>query len=401
MENIVRQRVRMNNYHNEIMSKLGITAVGNVNSAFYGATQAAKNYFMTEGTQQYDPLKAQVLSVMATEIEQASISSKKAEIKAGDARVVDLGTMLNKAQAGGLGMPGEESYDELSDWLHKYMDKGKVIKQYENISRRTDLVNYAGGKYNFDIATQADEIFDFMIDQTIQTYSEVWTNDTTKPIAQAYKWLGTGSARPETMKALRGQISSNDSNAARIIAAITNHVSNGPNVIPQNPVNSSSSAVNQTVQNSIQKISTNLNSNSSNTLKKISAKAASVEGGGVGMALGVAVLGLAAGLITAGYASGNPLNDANPETVTQEPTARPAGGPTFSTTPQMAPNNTGGYIINIKGDTKEGNRQLKRAMKQAAKQSTGGGVNINMSLRTSQPGGYDDRDIENILNEYI
>ena len=402
MENIVRQRVRMNNYHNEIMSKLGITAVGNVNSAFYGATQAAKNYFMTEGTQQYDPLKAQILSVMATEVEQASISSKKAEIKAGDARVVDLGTMLNKAQNGGLGIKGEESYDELSDWLHKYMDKGKVIKQYENISRRTDLVNYAGGKFNFNIETQADEIFDFMIDQTIQTYSEIWTNDTTKPIAQAYKWLGTGSARPGTMQALRGQISSDSSNAARVIAAITNHVSSGPSVIPQNPVNSSSSAVNQVVQNSIQQMSQNLSNNqTNNTLKKISAKAASIEGGGVGMALGVAVLGLAAGLITAGYASGNPLNDANPETVTQEPTARPAGGPTFSTTPQMAPNNTGGYIINIKGDTKEGNRQLKRAMKEAAKQSTGGGVNINMSLRTSQPGGYDDRDIENILNEYI
>ena len=65
---------------------------------------------------------------------------------------------------------------------------------------------------------------------------------------------------------------------------------------------------------------------------------------------------------------------------------------------QMASNNTGGYIINIKGDTSKGNRQLKRAMKQAANNSVGGGVNINMNLRTSQGGGYSDRDIEQILS---
>ena len=44
-QNLVRQRVRISNYHNEIMSKLGISAVGNVNAAFYGATQAAKNFY--------------------------------------------------------------------------------------------------------------------------------------------------------------------------------------------------------------------------------------------------------------------------------------------------------------------------------------------------------------------
>jgi hypothetical protein len=119
------------------------------------------------------------------------------------------------------------------------------------------------------------------------------------------------------------------------------------------------------------------------------------------MSLGLAVVGFASGLIAAGYASGNPLNDAQPENVTEQPSTVQQAGPTFSTTPGMAPNNTGGYIINIKGDTKEGNRQLKKAMKKAAKASTGGGVNINMSLRTSQQGGYTDKDIENILSEYI
>jgi hypothetical protein len=67
----------------------------------------------------------------------------------------------------------------------------------------------------------------------------------------------------------------------------------------------------------------------------------------------------------------------------------------------MTPNNTGGYIINIKGDTRKGNRQLKRALKQAASASVGGGVNINMNLKTSEEGGYTNKDIENILSNYF
>ena len=124
-----------------------------------------------------------------------------------------------------------------------------------------------------------------------------------------------------------------------------------------------------------------------------------IDGKGVGGALAIGALSLAAGIIASGYASGNPLNDANPEKVSQEQTQQQINfGPE---NPQMAPNNTGGYIINIKGDTKEGNRQLKRAMKQAAKSSVGGGVNINMSLRTSRAGGYSNEDLESLLNDYL
>jgi hypothetical protein len=132
----------------------------------------------------------------------------------------------------------------------------------------------------------------------------------------------------------------------------------------------------------------------SNTISNMASKS------GIGSALTASVVGLAGGLIASGYASGNPLNDARPETITQESATLPL--PNFGGgQPNIAPNNTGGYIININGNTRKGNRQLKRALKHAANASVGGGVNVNMNIRSSNSAGYSDKDIENVLNEYF
>ena len=400
MENVVRQRVRMNSYHNELMSKLGITAVGNVNAAFYGATQAAKAYLLPKESRLHNAYAAEVLSVMGTEIEQASISSKHAQIKAGDGRVVSLGNVLNSIQRDGLGDMDDDNsnYSLLKGWLESNMDQKTMVNQYKNIARRIDL-----GDKLIDWSTDEGkkQIADSMIKTTIETYDQIYRNPQTAQYAKAFKLLGTGSSNVDSMRILMGM--DTNSNAGKVVAAIKNYTKQnaGFNTSGGGPGPKTTS---QTIGGQTkQAIRTALNAQqtSAHSLRKITSRVAQIEGGGVGMALGLAVVGLASGLIAAGYASGNPLNDAQPENVTEQPSTVQQAGPTFSTTPGMAPNNTGGYIINIKGDTKEGNRQLKKAMKKAAKASTGGGVNINMSLRTSQQGGYTDKDIENILSEYI
>ena len=132
----------------------------------------------------------------------------------------------------------------------------------------------------------------------------------------------------------------------------------------------------------------------SNTAMRLSS------GSGLRKGLAMGVVGLAAGLIASGYASGNPLNDANPETVTQEG-GQPAPMMFGPDGQKMIPNNTSGYIINIKGDTKKGNRQLKKALKQATARTTGS-TGITMNVKTSKTSGaYSDSDIENILNNYF
>ena len=133
------------------------------------------------------------------------------------------------------------------------------------------------------------------------------------------------------------------------------------------------------------------------------AKAIINNSGGIKKSLGVGVIGLAAGLIASGYASGNPLNNPDPATIAQEGYEGVQAAPEmmFSSGQGFAPNNTGGYIINIKGDTKKGNRQLKKALRQATRNTVGPtGVTMNIKTTKSQ-GAYSEQDIENILNNYF
>ena len=156
-------------------------------------------------------------------------------------------------------------------------------------------------------------------------------------------------------------------------------------------------AVEQIDSSAAQKLAQTATEAGSNIIKKLSS------GSGLGRSLALGVVGLSAGLIASGYASGNPLNDPDPKNIAQDnhgnsimPNMSFGGG--INT---MAANNTGGYIINIKGDTNKGNRQLKKALKKATGKYSGSS-RINMNIKTiNSNGAYSDNDIENILNNYF
>lgn len=385
-QNLVRQRVRISNYHNEIMSKLGISAVGNVNSAFYGATQAAKNFYGNIDGPNYDRARSSILSSMATVIEQSSISSKKAVIKAGDGRVVSLGSILNNIASGGLGDRHDtnSNYGQAMKWLNKYADKKKTLAEYQRILIRTGKAD----KYSTD-----DERLAHMFTTALDVYGEAWSNKQMRPIAEAYKFLGTGSANADALRMLRGI------DDGSIVSTIIQEIKRDRKIPITKKITSDANAVKDEIITKAFKEAREKNNLMNNIAKRMSNKAMN-SSAGLGATLAMTTFGLAAGIIASGYASGNPLNDANPETVAQEQTQRPPKL-SFGPNAEMVPNNTGGYIINIKGDTSKGNRQLKKALKQVANSSVGGAVNINMSLRTSQAGGYSDKDIENILSDYF
>ena len=388
-ENLVRQRVRINSYQNEIMSKLGISAVGNVNSAFYGAAQAAKNFYGDINGINYDREKSNILQAMATVIEQSSISSKKNVIRAGDDRVVSLGKILNDIAREGLGERGEEksNYNLAMEWLNQYADKKKTIGEYNKLMIRTNRAA------NINSVSDADKL-EYMFKNTLEVYEKAWDKKgQLRPMTEAYKMLATGNANPTTLRYLRGV------EDGSIVSTILQEVKRQHNIpITRDVAADSKEAMDETF-NAIFRQTREKNNLMTDIAKRMSNKVMN-NSGGVGTALLATTVGLAMGLIASGYASGNPLNDANPETVAKEQTQHPPKL-SFGPNAEMVPNNTGGYIINIKGDTSKGNRQLKKALKQAANSSVGGAVNINMSLRTSQAGGYSDKDIENILNDYF
>lgn len=387
-ENLVRQRARINSYHNEIMSKLGISAVGNVNAAFYGATQAAKNFYGNIDGPNYNRERSNILQTMATIIEQSSISSKKAVIRGGDGRVVSLGNILNSIAQYGLGDRDKEdsNYFLAMKWLQDNADKKKTIQEYDKLMIRT---NRAASINEIN----ADDKVKYMFEKALEVYEEAWTNKQMRPMSEAYKFLGTGSANPTALRYLRGI---NDGSNASIIIEELKRKKNMD--ITRNVTDDAREVMDEAMNNAF-RAAREKNNLMTNIAKRMSNKVMN-SNGGVGVALASTVIGLGAGLIASGYSSGNPLNDANPETVAKEQTQRPPKL-SFGPNTEMVPNNTGGYIINIKGDTNKGNRQLKRALKQVTASSMGGAVNINMSLRTSQDGGYSDKDIENILSDYF
>ena len=124
----------------------------------------------------------------------------------------------------------------------------------------------------------------------------------------------------------------------------------------------------------------------------------------VGGGLAMGALGLAGGLMAAGYASGNPLNDKQASQVAQEqqPT-QTMSVPDFMDKQGgfVTGNSQQGYIINIKADTKKGRKHMQRIMKQAAEASVGGAVSVNMNIRNSGEKGITDSDIENFLERHF
>ena len=99
-----------------------------------------------------------------------------------------------------------------------------------------------------------------------------------------------------------------------------------------------------------------------------------------GLAMGV--IGLASGLLISGFASGNPLQQDESPYLSNSNNSQPQSIPEFFDQEggYAQQSNNGGYIINVRADTKKGKKQLERTMKKVAKQGFGN-VSVNMSVR--------------------
>ena len=118
----------------------------------------------------------------------------------------------------------------------------------------------------------------------------------------------------------------------------------------------------------------------------------------LGTGIGIAALGVAAGLMIAGYAGGGHQRPTKPQDDSQPVQVQPMldDDNMDNGTRQQ------GYIINIKADTNKGARHLKKTLKDVAKASnSNGNVTINMNYKTTSGGGYSNKDIENIINNFI
>jgi hypothetical protein len=277
--------------------------------------------------------------------------------------------------------------------MTNYIDEKKLAFKYDEL---TTIVS------GLDDGLSVTEKSQYMINKYIDIFGEMVSNKNMKSMIDTFgKFAGNNDASDAIEKSL-GVMTSNTTMMGRTFEMITGVRTTNESVASlhktmKNEVEMASENAQQLLSKAANSQTVNAVANAAgNTVKKIMNNSTSI---GAGLAMGV--IGTAAGLMISGYASGNPLQDANAETIVQETQKNPPLDFGSTPPPEMVPNHNGGYIININGDTRKGNRQLKRALKQVANNSVGGGVNVNMNIRTSKSGGYSDRDIENVLNDYF
>ena len=394
MQNEVLNRIRIGKLHEEGMQKLGVTATGNVNSTLYGISQAIKSRHGDSLSPLYDEFMRSVTSEMSYWLEEAPISSKKETTKAGDTRLIEFGEMFRKVEKEGMTDVNRET---MENYFKKYMSHEKIAEAYdmtmERMGKTVESSMTMDDKVN-EMVKSYTTFIEQALDKTGSLYDEV----------QFYKSFGRRSAKATAVLDAAGRVDTSLSNAGEFLYEVTGKETStikAPNtqVLEGMEQKAKHVADNFTLPTIDEKKATAVMETASNKI----AKEIINNGGGLKKSLGLGVVGLAAGLIASGYASGNPLNDPDPATIDQKGYKGVSAAPEmmFSSGQGFAPNNTGGYIINIKGDTRKGNRQLKKALKQATRQSIGPG-SINMSIKTSQTsGGYSDRDIENMLSNYF
>ena len=392
------KRIKINRYHEEGMQKLGVTATGNVNSTLYGISQAIKSRYGDNASPLYDELKRYITSDISYWAEETPISGKKFKVKAGDERMFEFIDAFKGLDSGTGQGPTPENLEAMKNYFKKYMNHDWIEGTYDSAM---DKMAMPASKRLTDKAAKVDYVIDQYtsyvqeaLDPSSSLYAEAKLNGA----------LGRRSANPGAIFHASGRVDSDASNAGRAVFEMTGRYTSTDSL--PNPV------VVQSAQDNARRIASEARMPEVNT-HPISEAVESVSNrisrsivngsGGLKKSLGLGVVGLAAGLIASGYASGNPLNDPDPATITQKGYEGVQAAPEmmFSSGQGFAPNNTGGYIINIKGDTRKGNRQLKKALKQATRNAVGPG-GIRMEVKTSQQKGpYSDNDIENILNNFF
>ena len=402
-QNAAIQRLKIGGYMSEAMSKSGIAATGNVNSTLYGITQTAKAFYGNPDGEAFDLRKSAIISKVADEFEQAPISSKKVAIKAGDDRLIEFGDIFSRIKRQGLEhaeVKGEYTNRELlHNWMTEFIDEGKLADKYDELATQVSGLNL----------TDKTEKAQYMINEYIDIAGNLLdkkANPHTRSMIDSFGKFGRRGNYDSVIEDAIGMFDTGSTMMGGAIEMATwqKHAkSHGPvfqSIVNEQKMASSTTkkAMNDAAENLVNRQTIDALSDAvGNNISRIVMNSS----GSLGKNMAMGVLGLASGLLIAGYAGGNPLNDANAETITKETQKNPPLDFGSTPPPEMTPNNTGGYIININGSTKKGNRQLKKALKQVANSSVGGGVSVNMNIKTSKSGGYSDNDIENVLNDYF
>ena len=401
-------RIRADIYNQTATGKSNKGVIGEVNAALYSIRQAAGDVLGKKTGDNQASFTNGVLQKVGYELEEHVISSKKAVFEPGDTRLKNVSEFISNAKLP-KGTSLESTKSDVSSWIYDYMSEGKINEIYQQTIGRSsgapsgygiEQVNMrakayfqsAGGMLTEEQATakaQAD-----MIGEAFVTgIHSLNNNEEGKAAIKMYGIFGRRSGTLQRMSGVNVSDLSSESYNATAYRLVS-----GQKVIEKTHIPEPHSIDPRDIQKPrIQDVSS--------AAREMRNVASDILGnvGSSGIAMGV--LGLAAGLMISGYASGNPLKDPKNDNMENQPQEiKNTPLPTFfneqdgyaQTNPQQQ-----GYIINIKADSRRGQRYTKKAMKQAVEASVGGSVNINMNFKSNNSGGFSQNDIKNIINNYL
>ena len=401
-------RIRADIYNQTATSKSNKGVIGEVNAALYSIRQASSDVLGTKSGDNQASFVNQVLQKVGYELEEHVISSKKKVFEPGDTRLKNVSEFISNAKFPS-GSSLESTKSDVSSWIYDYMDEGKINEIYQSTigrssgaptgygieqveARAKSYFQSAQGMLTQEQATAKAQA-DFIGDAFVTGIHNLNNDEEGHAAIQMYGVFGRRSGTFQRMADININDLSSESYNATAYRIVTGQKALEKIQIPE-PKSVNYRNIEKPRIRDLKTASKEVQNLTKDVLGNVSSS---------GIAMGV--LGLAAGLMISGYASGNPLKDPkndNMENKPQEVKNTPL--PTFfneqggyaQTNPQQQ-----GYIINIKADSRRGQRYTKKAMKQAVEASVGGSVNINMNFKSNNSGGFSDKDIQDIISNYL
>lgn len=392
------KRVSVDKYAQEMMAKTGLAATGSVNLSL-NAVKLAEVFKDTSA--ENIAFNNYVWNALDT-AEQGVISSKK--IKGGvydDNRIKNFKKAMNDIFNNKGNVASPEALNELGTWLDDYGDD-IFKKSYEHMGH---LI--LSKEQRASIEKQANPLIagaNAMKEHFLNDMKEMSYDKLALSYKASIEATGRNGSRAEKLW-YNGSIGAA---AERADTFATRHqalmgfgdpaqLNNALDEIAQRELSKQESNIAKSKLINTNKYDEEIKHISKDFVESVSEGVRDVKVGG----LGKAVLGLAAGLMIGGYASGNPLNDKQASEVSKENAPQQVMSiPEFmeKDSGYVTGNTQQGYIINIKADTRKGRKYMEKIMTKAAEATVGGAVSINMNIKSKQDQPITDRDIENYIN---
>lgn len=405
MQNALIERVRTQQLLEEGAAKSTKTVIGSVNKSFDALRNISQMAFGNEKSENYNKDYEGVISGLSYWIEQKTvISGKKVAFEVGDTRVVTLENILKDIAGGDA---GQVQVDQLSDWLDTYFLEQGTNDTWDRMSALTR--SGKGAKYVQNYIESQRDLYGSSLSD-----SELTVKGRNRYIAQTLvEARVTISQDPNLEHALRSHASLGGKTSTHSKSSIES----GPapndfmktqaeNIAKKANPDDARNIVDEAAQRR-PKMSQNLSDTITRANESLRDSVSSKIGEEalrnapsltLGTGLGLLALGTAAGLMVAGYAGGGHSRPTPPQDDTQPVQTAPMLDDEEGAVGMQQQ----GYIININADTRKGARNIKRTMKEIARASNSGGdISINMNYKTTNGGGYSNKDIENIINNFI